>query len=310
MAKLSSINTFDINGERLKPLLVPRVAGTPENVRVRQFIVDHFQTLGWHVELDSFQDDTPFGKKSFTNIIATHNPDAQRRLIVSAHFDSKYYEEFEFIGATDSAVPCGIMMDMAETLNPMLDRDDNSLTLQMVFFDGEEAFVSWTDTDSIYGARHLAEKWETTYVNPPMHTIKSQNELSKVDVLVLLDLLGTPNPTIPNYYRETSSVYYRLVELEARLTKQGLLETHSSKDGKELRSIFDPHSIMTFQGRRMGDDHVPFLHRGVNILHIIPQPFPLVWHNENDSASCIDPAVVQNLATLFRGFVLEYMELS
>lgn len=26
----------------------------------------------------------------------------------------------------------------------------------MIFFDGEEAFINWTPTDSLYGARHLA----------------------------------------------------------------------------------------------------------------------------------------------------------
>lgn len=31
------------------------------------------------------------------------------------------------------------------------------MTLQLVFFDGEEAFEEWTDTDSLYGSRHLAE---------------------------------------------------------------------------------------------------------------------------------------------------------
>ena len=39
---------------------------------------------------------------------------------------------------------------------------DDDVSLQLVFFDGEEAFVEWTATDSIYGARHLAEKWSTT----------------------------------------------------------------------------------------------------------------------------------------------------
>ena len=34
------------------------------------------------------------------------------------------------------------------------------VTLQFIFFDGEEAFVNWTPTDSIYGARHLAAKME------------------------------------------------------------------------------------------------------------------------------------------------------
>jgi glutaminyl-peptide cyclotransferase len=59
-----------------------------------------------------------------------------------------------------------MMLDLAETLNPLLDKrkerldageeDDEDvadMTLQLIFFDGEEAFVEWTDTDSIYGAR-------------------------------------------------------------------------------------------------------------------------------------------------------------
>lgn len=59
-----------------------------------------------------------------------------------------------------------MMLDLAEALSPLLDdreqrlldgqEDDEDLvdtTLQLVFFDGEEAFKEWTDTDSIYGAR-------------------------------------------------------------------------------------------------------------------------------------------------------------
>lgn len=61
------------------------------------------------------------------------------------------------------------MLDLAEMLNPLLDKrierlkDDDGMgnededlvdtTLQLVFFDGEEAFKDWTATDSIYGAR-------------------------------------------------------------------------------------------------------------------------------------------------------------
>ena len=32
-----------------------------------------------------------------------------------------------------------------------------NVTLQLIFFDGEEAFVEWNEHDSIYGAKHLAE---------------------------------------------------------------------------------------------------------------------------------------------------------
>lgn len=59
-----------------------------------------------------------------------------------------------------------MMLDLAETLNPLLDRrkqrfeddleddeDEEDTTLQLVFFDGEEAFEVWTEADSVYGAR-------------------------------------------------------------------------------------------------------------------------------------------------------------
>ena len=36
----------------------------------------------------------------------------------------------------------------------------NEVTLQFIFFDGEEAFVRWSRTDSTYGSRNLARVWE------------------------------------------------------------------------------------------------------------------------------------------------------
>lgn len=36
------------------------------------------------------------------------------------------------------------------------------MTLQLVFFDGEESFEEWTDTDSLYGSRHLAQRMANT----------------------------------------------------------------------------------------------------------------------------------------------------
>lgn len=32
----------------------------------------------------------------------------------------------------------------------------SDIAVQLIFFDGEEAFREWTDTDSLYGSRHLA----------------------------------------------------------------------------------------------------------------------------------------------------------
>lgn len=158
LAKFTETDRLSVEGSLMKPLLVERISGTPENKRVREFIVEHFQSLGWQVELDEFEDSTPYGNKSFANIIVTQNPEKPSRLVLAAHYDSMYSPDFEFIGATDSAIPCGILMHIAETMNDILEdasfnyrQTDKSL--QMIFFDGEEAFKEWGPKDSIYGAR-------------------------------------------------------------------------------------------------------------------------------------------------------------
>ena len=38
------------------------------------------------------------------------------------------------------------------------------ISLQLLFFDGEEAFVDWSETDSLYGARHLAREMDNAEV--------------------------------------------------------------------------------------------------------------------------------------------------
>ena len=87
-----------------------------------QFIKKQFEDLNWTVSLDEFDDNTPLGPKRFTNIIATLNPSAKRRLILAAHYDSKYFSPNEngafFLGATDSAMPCAMLIEIAKTVTP------------------------------------------------------------------------------------------------------------------------------------------------------------------------------------------------
>lgn len=61
---------------------------------------------------------------TFNNIIATLNPSAKRRLVLACHYDSKYYPPQwhgrEFLGATDSAVPCAMMLELVRALDQEL----------------------------------------------------------------------------------------------------------------------------------------------------------------------------------------------
>lgn len=67
------------------------------------------------------------------------------------------------------------------------------VSLRFIFFDGEEAFVDWTETDSIYGARHLAEKWEST-VHP--HD-EASNVLHGIVCSYKHDIVSFPNESSP-----------------------------------------------------------------------------------------------------------------
>ena len=83
MPLLSLANLFDQNP----------TADTQNNTLVRNYIVSTLKALNWHIELDEFSDTTPIGPKRFTNIIATKDPNASRRVVLSAHFDSKYFPQ-------------------------------------------------------------------------------------------------------------------------------------------------------------------------------------------------------------------------
>ncbi|KAH9901469.1 hypothetical protein C8Q73DRAFT_743008 [Cubamyces lactineus] len=278
----------------LSKFLIPRPPDTENNTLVREYIVSTLKKLNWHVEEDSFNDTTPYGVKRFTNVIATKDPTAPRRVIVAAHFDSKFfatYPQNQFVGATDSAAPCAFMLDLAETLDPLLnerqerlesgEEDDDDVaetTLQLVFFDGEEAFKDWTATDSIYGARHLAQKWSTTYISPNTKRRLlpgSETELGTIEHLILLDLLGAPRPQIRSSFK--------------RLAESGAFTQ------EKYTSFFD--------------DHIPFLRLGVSVLHVIANPFPRVWHTIKDDASALDIPTMRRWNLILRVFMAEYLNL-
>ncbi|KAG5265890.1 hypothetical protein AALO_G00247460 [Alosa alosa] len=290
----------------LTPLLVTRYPGSAGSLAVQKHIKSTLSglTAGWDVSEDSFRAQTPYGQMPFTNIIATLNPSAKRRLVLACHFDSKYFAPQwhgrEFQGATDSAVPCAMMLELARALDQELKtlKDSNQdLTLQLLFLDGEEALFQWTDTDSLYGSRHLAQKMEQS-PHPPGAT--NSNQLHAIDLFVLLDLIGGPSPRFGNQFSNTARWLNRLQNIERRLHNLGQLEDHAN----EVQYFWPGLPVGPIQ-----DDHIPFLQRGVRILHLIPTPFPSVWHTFDDNEQNLDRPTIQNLNKIMQVFVLEYLNM-
>lgn len=255
--------------------------------------------LNWSVELDTFDDKTPnFGTKTFHNIIAKLNPNAKSFLTLACHYDSKYIKDVEFVGAIDSAVPCAMLLHMAERLNAYFESSKTSdLSLMFVFFDGEEAFQEWGPEDSIYGARHLAARWN------------NENFLPKINLLVLLDLIGAADPVMFSFFSKTDKWHMNLVDAERKLCREGFLNNSNEKSvsRKSSENIY-------FQGRSVRsyieDDHIPFLELGVPILHLIPVPFPKEWHTERDNRNVIDYKTVEDINKILNVFVLEYLNIN
>ena len=109
---------------------------------------------------------------------------------------------------------------MAKTLDKYLN-ENVFYGIEFVFFDGEEAFVRWTSTDSLYGSRHLANKWSNEYLNVSYSTDQIK-KINNIQFMLLLDLLGSKNPQIFDYYPNSSKYFQILIEIQNKLRKYNL----------------------------------------------------------------------------------------
>jgi len=281
--------------DNLDKILIPRTVGSPNHDKVREHISRSMKKLGWNVDELGFTDNTPNGPKRFTNVVATLDPDAPRRLVIACHYDS-LLKPRGFLGATDSAVPCAQMINLAHTLKEDLKlqkRKNSELTLQFLFFDGEEAFVKWTSTDSIYGSRHLAKQWQDLRYSKDGVT---GNHNDRIDMFVLLDLIGTSETGFFKLESSTGDWYDRLVGIE-----DSLRNINSVRGNRIFKDRFINAGIE--------DDHIPFKRRDVPILHLITAPFPKVWHKISDNRESLDFDRISQLNKILRVFVAEYLHL-
>jgi hypothetical protein len=165
------------NGDLLAPILIPRVPGTSGQTTAQQHFVSYFtrELPTWNISWQNSTSTTPTSPSSalpFQNLIFKREPPwvkpgQSNLLTLVAHYDSKIAPK-GFIGATDSAAPCAMLMWIAKVVDKHVQRMYDEMAelqeggtvemdmgIQIILLDGEEAFKSWTDTDSLYGARYV-----------------------------------------------------------------------------------------------------------------------------------------------------------
>lgn len=96
-----------------------------------------------------------------------------------------------------------------------------------------------------------------------------------------------------------------MAALEKRMRDLGLLESKPM-----VPFLADTEKgVDQFWRGGIEDDHIPFMTRGVDILHMIPSPFPDVWHKMTDDGEHLDLPTTRDWAMIVTAFAAEWMDL-
>ncbi len=238
----------------------PRPAGSSALKDSRNYLKEHLEEAGWKVELQTFVDDTPRGKIAFMNLIARWPNEASRSplFLLCTHYDTKYFADTQFVGADDGGSSTGALLEMARVLAL---HPDLAARIELVFFDGEEAFDHFTADDGLYGSRYFAKQLEKS------------GHAKRYRGAILWDMIGDKNLTI------TLSP-----DSPAHLA-QGILAAATALDARDH---------FTYLSTNILDDHNPLEKAGIPAIDLIDFDYP-PWHTAEDT---MDKLSAQSLQTI------------
>jgi len=237
----------------------PCYMGSENHKKLERYILDHLK--GDQVEDDAFTADTVEGKFPVRNIIAKFPGARDGIIVIMGHYDTNYpLRNIGYVGANDGGSSTAILLEYA---NQLRGKKRDGYSVWLVWTDGEEAVKSWSDTDSLYGTRHLAEKWE------------KDGTLKKIKALMVMDMIA---PTDLAILRDTNSTPW-LLDLIYAAAERGGYQSH-------------------FYGLQGGeeDDHIPFVKRGVACADIIAVPYgynDVFHHTAQDTMDKLSPKSLQ-----------------
>ncbi|HVN21796.1 MAG TPA: M28 family peptidase [Dongiaceae bacterium] len=255
----------------------PRPLNSANHKKVEQYISAHLKSD--QVEDDVFTADTPEGKFPVHNIVAKYAGTKDGIIIIASHYDTNYpLRNTAYVGANDGASSSAVLLELASQLRGK-QRDGYSVWL--VWDDAEEAMkpdgsgglpneMPFSE-DSLYGITHLAEKWQ------------ADGTLKKVKAFILTDMIGDADL---NLEKDTNSTPW-LQDVVYEASKRLGYQSH-------------------FFARQMevGDDHLPFVKRGVPSVDLIDFMYGynnVFWHTPQDTVDKVSPQSLK----IVGGVVLE-----
>jgi glutaminyl-peptide cyclotransferase len=212
--------------------LGPRPIGSANHKKVEDYITSHLK--GDTVEDDAFTADTVVGKFPVHNILAKFPGTKDGIIVIASHYDTNYpLRETSFIGANDGASTSALLLEFA---NQLRGKKRDGYSVWLLWTDAEEAMQAWSSTDSVYGTRHLAQKWQ------------QDGTAKQIKALLLADMIGDADLDIDRDTNSTPWVESVVYEAATRLGYQ---------------------SHFFARTNALSDDHLPFMSIGVPCADII-----------------------------------------
>jgi Zn-dependent M28 family amino/carboxypeptidase len=234
----------------------PRPSGSPAIETTRKYIKDQLAASGLTAVEQAWDDQTPLDKVHMVNLVATIPGARKERIVFAGHYDTKLYRQFRFVGASDGGSSAAFLLELARVLKTR----KNSMTIELLFLDGEEARMpDWGGTDNTYGSRHYVD------------VARKDGSLASLKALLLIDMIGDRDL---NIRRDTNSTPWLTNVIWETARRENLDE------------YFIPDST------RIEDDHLPFLAAGVPSVDIIDLDYE-AWHTAKDTLDAVSARSLQ-----------------
>jgi glutaminyl-peptide cyclotransferase len=237
----------------------PRPLGSGNHKKVEDYITSHLKDDV--VEDDAFTADTPEGKFPVRNIIAKFPGTRDGIIVVASHYDTNYpLRNTSYIGANDGASSSALLLEIA---NQLRGKKRDGYSVWLVWDDAEEAMKPDTELafekDSLYGIRHLAEKWQ------------SDGTLKNIKAFLLADMIGDADLNIDRDQNSTPWLEEVVYQAATRLGYQ---------------------SHFYARDNQVTDDHIPFMQKGVPCADLIDFDYGynnVFWHTPQDTVDKLSP---------------------
>lgn len=165
----------------------PRVPGTVSHAKCADYLVAKLKSYGFETIVQRGTVQT-FDKKQFTlkNIIATSKPEAQSRILICSHWDTRPFADEDtkdqdkpIDGANDGASGVGVALEIARQVSTI----QPNIGIDIIFFDLEDYGTSGNNESWCLGSQFWAKNLHKTnyYAN----------------FGILLDMVGGPNAVFP-----------------------------------------------------------------------------------------------------------------